>query len=55
LPLHYVANGQRVPEDLHLPNASWLTRSALKLAAGAGDHKPANEDLPLMMSGGCLA
>ncbi|MFX6641236.1 hypothetical protein ABTG91_20150, partial [Acinetobacter baumannii] len=24
LPLYYVANGQRVPEDLHLPNRAYL-------------------------------
>ena len=52
LPLHYVTNGQRVPEDLHLPNVGWLVRRALKLAPGSSDYKPAAEDLPLMMSGG---
>jgi flagellar biosynthesis protein FlhF len=29
LPVHYVTDGQRVPEDLHLPNASALVREAL--------------------------
>ena len=52
LPLHYVTNGQRVPEDLHLPNVAWLVRRALKLAPGASDYKPAAAELPLMMSGG---
>jgi len=30
LPVHYVSNGQRVPEDLHLPDAQYLIHSALK-------------------------
>jgi flagellar biosynthesis protein FlhF len=29
LPLHYVTDGQRVPEDLHLPDAAALIREAL--------------------------
>jgi flagellar biosynthesis protein FlhF len=29
LPLHYVTDGQRVPEDLHLPDAAALVREAL--------------------------
>lgn len=55
LPLHYVTNGQRVPEDLHLPNVAWLVRSALKLTSGAQDYQPAAAELPLVMSGGRLA
>ncbi len=27
---YYVANGQRVPEDLHLPNRTWLVHRALR-------------------------
>jgi len=30
LPLHYVSNGQRVPEDLHLPNRVYLLHRAFK-------------------------
>jgi flagellar biosynthesis protein FlhF len=30
LPVHYVADGQRVPEDLHLPNAQKLLQRALR-------------------------
>lgn len=33
LELFYVANGQRVPEDLHLPNRTYLLHRALKAAA----------------------
>ena len=35
--LSYVTNGQRVPEDLHLPNRSYLLHRALKLS---GEHSP---------------
>jgi flagellar biosynthesis protein FlhF len=36
LPLAYVANGQRVPEDLHCagPRRTWLVKSALELMSG---------------------
>jgi flagellar biosynthesis protein FlhF len=30
LKLHYVANGQRVPEDMHAPNAQYLVHRALR-------------------------
>jgi flagellar biosynthesis protein FlhF len=30
LAVHYVANGQRVPEDLHLPNVQYLLHRALR-------------------------
>lgn len=30
LPVHYVSNGQRVPEDLHLPNIPYLVHRALR-------------------------
>jgi flagellar biosynthesis protein FlhF len=33
LELFYIANGQRVPEDLHLPNRTYLLHRALKVAA----------------------
>jgi flagellar biosynthesis protein FlhF len=43
LPLAYVANGQRVPEDLHFarPRQAWLVKSALELMNRQGDL---NED-----------
>jgi flagellar biosynthesis protein FlhF len=37
LSLYYVANGQRVPEDLHLPNRPYLLHRALK---GLPEHSP---------------
>lgn len=43
LPLAYVANGQRVPEDLHFakPRQTWLVKSALELMSRRDDI---NED-----------
>jgi flagellar biosynthesis protein FlhF len=44
LPLAYIADGQRVPEDLHLAGRrrAWLVQQALRLA---GEHAaPADED-----------
>jgi flagellar biosynthesis protein FlhF len=35
LPLHYVANGQRVPEDLHRPNPLYLVERAFRDGAQA--------------------
>jgi flagellar biosynthesis protein FlhF len=43
LSLHYVANGQRVPEDLHRPSALYLVERAFRLASGAA--APAGEPL----------
>lgn len=39
LKLHYVSNGQRVPEDLHLPNRAYLLHRAFKDAPEASPHR----------------
>ncbi|MFV5213287.1 flagellar biosynthesis protein FlhF [Azonexus caeni] len=39
LPLYYVSNGQRVPEDLHLPNRSYLLHRAFKDVPETSPHK----------------
>jgi len=39
LKLHYVSNGQRVPEDLHLPNRSYLLHRAFKDVPDTSPHK----------------
>jgi len=39
LKLHYVSNGQRVPEDLHLPNRAYLLHRAFKDAPDASPHR----------------
>lgn len=45
LPLHYVTNGQRVPEDLHLANPLYLIDRALRLAV-TGAHQLKDEEYP---------
>ena len=55
LPLHYVTNGQRVPEDLHLPNLPYLVHRAFRIASAGAAAQPSMEDLPLLMSGGAYA
>jgi flagellar biosynthesis protein FlhF len=49
LPLHYVANGQRVPEDLHLPNVQKLLQRALR-PEGSSVFSLQAAELPLAMS-----
>jgi len=39
LPLHYVSNGQRVPEDLHLPNRAYLLHRAFKDLPESSPHR----------------
>lgn len=50
LQVHFIANGQRVPEDLHQANAQYLVHRALKVAAPAPAFQLADEDFPLVMS-----
>ena len=50
LPLHFVANGQRVPEDLHEPNAQYLAHRALGAPAPVQAFRLSDEDFPLVMS-----
>jgi flagellar biosynthesis protein FlhF len=49
LPVHYVTDGQRVPEDLQLPDAMMLVREALQPAADAEAFDLMPEELPFMM------
>jgi flagellar biosynthesis protein FlhF len=39
LRLHYVSNGQRVPEDLHLPNRPYLLHRAFKDVPESSPHR----------------
>ena len=51
LGVHYVTNGQRVPEDLHLPNRAYMLDRALqpvKNTTALGLHP---DELPLVMAG----
>lgn len=48
--VHYVTNGQRVPEDLHLANAGYLVDRAFRLGAPESAFQPAEDDYPLLMA-----
>ncbi len=50
LPLHYVSNGQRVPEDLHLPNRAYLLHRAFKDLPEASPHRLHGLEPGLMMA-----
>lgn len=47
--LCYVANGQRVPEDLHLPNRNYLLHRALKMPAELSPHHLQENEAGLVM------
>ncbi len=49
LAIHYVTNGQRVPEDLHLAHNQYLVDRAFKCAPDTA-HQPREEEYPLMIS-----
>ncbi|MCW5620028.1 MAG: flagellar biosynthesis protein FlhF [Burkholderiales bacterium] len=48
LTLHYVTNGQRVPEDLHLPNPLYLVERAFR----EGPQQVDDGDLPFTLAAG---
>jgi len=50
LTLSYVANGQRVPEDLHLPNRNYLLHRAFKVGAGDTAHSLRDEEVAMAIS-----
>ena len=50
LKLHYVSNGQRVPEDLHLPNRGYLLHRAFKDAPENSAHTYDGVEPALMMA-----
>ncbi len=53
LALQYVSNGQRVPEDLHAPNAAYLVHRSLRTAGRAGVESPfalQDDELALMLA-----
>jgi flagellar biosynthesis protein FlhF len=50
LNLHYISNGQRVPEDLHLADRAMLVDRAFRTKKDAAAQF-SDADLPLMMSG----
>jgi flagellar biosynthesis protein FlhF len=50
LRLHYVSNGQRVPEDLHLPNRGYLVHRAFKDVPESSAHKYDGVEPALLMA-----
>jgi flagellar biosynthesis protein FlhF len=50
LRLHYVSNGQRVPEDLHLPNRAYLLHRAFKDVPENSPHRLDGVEPGLVMS-----
>lgn len=50
LSLYYVANGQRVPEDLHVPNQHYLIDRAFKLKRETAPFQYQDDELPLVIS-----
>jgi flagellar biosynthesis protein FlhF len=51
LVMHYMANGQRVPEDLHLANVDYLLHRAFKPAEEKTPFTLRDLDFPVMMAG----
>lgn len=50
LPLAYVSNGQRVPEDLHIPNMAYLIHRAFKEISGRAAHRLGAAEPALVMA-----
>lgn len=50
LPLHYVTNGQRVPEDLHLANAVYLADRAFRISQQESPFTQDDHDYPILMA-----
>jgi flagellar biosynthesis protein FlhF len=46
----YIANGQRVPEDLHLANRTWLLHRALRHSGEDSPHTLQGDEAGLMMA-----
>lgn len=55
LRLHYVSNGQRVPEDLHLPNRGYLLHRAFRDVPESSPHKYDGVEPGLMMANAAVA
>ncbi|MDR2111763.1 MAG: flagellar biosynthesis protein FlhF [Candidatus Accumulibacter sp.] len=50
LPLHYVSNGQRVPEDLHPPNRAYLLHRAFRDLPETSPHRLSGLEPRLVMA-----
>ncbi len=52
LPVHYITNGQRVPEDLHLVNAMYLVERAFRQIETSTSFTLEDGEYPLLMTSG---
>jgi len=50
LSLYYTANGQRVPEDLHVINRDYLVDRAFKLKRESSPFQYQDDELPLVIA-----
>jgi flagellar biosynthesis protein FlhF len=50
LQMYYIANGQRVPEDLHLPNRNYIVHRAMRELAADSPFKLEQADASMLMS-----
>ena len=50
LPVHYVTNGQRVPEDLHLANPTYLADRAFRISQPESPFTQDEGDYPILMA-----
>lgn len=53
--LAYVANGQRVPEDLHLPNRNYLLHRAFKQPSAESVHRLKKDEMGLVIPAQSIA
>ncbi len=52
LTVHYLATGQRVPEDLHLANRQYLIHRAFKTRPEASPFRLQDDEVPFALAGG---
>ncbi len=50
MPVYYVTNGQRVPEDLHLASPLYLVERAIRLAPETGMFAFTDDDVPYLFA-----
>jgi len=50
LPVLFMANGQRVPEDLHVPNTGYLVHRSLRAKATIMGSTPLDEHIPTLIA-----
>jgi flagellar biosynthesis protein FlhF len=55
LVLYYVANGQRVPEDLHVADKQYLVDRAFKLKRETAPFRFQDDELPLVIANSARA